>query len=1188
MILCFPDLDTLFLALTSRAVPPDVAQKSAIAGFGEEEEVWVETPAKLPAAAQRELKHLGVQVCKSSNAALSTDVSCWLELLPLARDDVLLDVLDKTPVLFDVSSGEELSRLILEMLRLGNDRQSYRWLEEKSNGDNCRALLRVVGPPYYSLLGALDQLGGPGIAPHAFVERAPGVWVEVGYRHPLADSIKPPKGKILLLRPPRHWLMVPDAPFRDIYEIVEFQIPDRPVRWKDSSLPHRLTVTPRLRPAGPTDGAELWVLRGEAIDELNRFVQNAEDQLLGRLAFAVGEKNGQTIVVLRVRQSKLPPPVLVLPAEAYKSHLKLPNLFLPAGHTLHPPLRRDVVRKLLAEDPSQITWLAPVANEENEPSGSFSPEVLPEDVFRPLTDWVDYVLDRDREQLQAWVQAMRFEFESFVCDEEQPSKPKKPPASEKTRGPKAAPTRPKAEGTTGEAIPFETMAETAMEETMLEAFAAVEKVEPSEIEKELRAVEDEFLALPGGLDDESRRTLWPRLADLNARLSKWEDAGICWLNGLWDAGDDAGKWTAAWFRTEAVGAAHRHASHAGSVQPWIAGAASVQGLHRDVTGDDLDDLLSLPELETADLRALAAYLTWSARRDPRPPALVERLPALQRFLEKHEKLLPVRACWLAWYHLVQLTDGDVLALARARDRMLERLFHNGLRPEQDLPSFLRYAGHPSSMRFRGMGQWLNNLCDKALRWLSKQKMHITASGKNLTTQAYAELVFAFGLARLGETDACRQRLKHARETLEGEKKIAHDYLCRAFTLRIEQALAGQPPRGELFSVDELERVEKAEKKRREEAEKRQRERTANKGGEADLGPGYVIDRMRNISRILEPHQRVVPYRSNLHHQEEHEKELAALPDVMDKKDLEARVYRLLQHVPKGDNRLKVLVRVVQAGLEQAPRAGEKFACDMLSRAVKVYDADVEEPLDLEALRNRASLLQKALFVAGHFDRVEHVHALTARFQAMLQSQFRKMLESAADSLTLETVDDLVGHCLYGLRKLGLRSEIERLLTQVTDSILGGRSLATVAANANNWSLVRALLPVAGGRYYFGQDAEAEMIFQAARLMLFKNELDFKQQTHLACTYASALGQAPMPIAQERLMEIFERLDNIYDGFSTIRYFSQYQFRLIESVVLAVISDDFTQGTQTRRWLDEDEYLIRQRIHGDVRTLTGQV
>jgi hypothetical protein len=1186
MILCFPDLDTLMLALTSRAVPPEVVQKPAVAGFGEDEQVWVETPAKLTTAAQRELKRLGAQVCKSSGATLSTEVSSWLELLPLVRDDVPLDALEKTPVLFDVPSGEELGRLALEMLRLGNDRQSYRWLEmeegarSRQNSESGRALLRVVGPPYYSLLRALDQLGGPGVAPHAFVERATGVWVEVAHRHPLIASIKPPKGKILLLSPPRRWLMVLDAPFRDVYDLIEFQIPDSPTCWQDSSLPQRLTVSPRLRQAGPADGAELWVLRGEAIDELNRFVQNAEDPLLGRLAFAVGEKNGQNIVVLRVRQSKLPPPVLVLQAEEYKSHLKLPNLFLPVGYTLHPPLRRDVVRKLLADDPSQITWLVPGEN------GRFTPEGLPEDGFRPLTDWVDYVLDRDREPLQAWVQAMQFDFESFVCDEEQPSKPKKPPASEKSRGPKTPNARPTETEETGETTAYEKPAESTTEDTVLEAFAAVEKVEPSEIEKELRTVEDEFLAFPGGLDDASRRALWPRLADLNARLGKWEDAGICWLNALWHAGDD-GKWTAAWFRTEALSAVQRQADRSRDGQPWLAGAATKQGLRRDVNGDDLDHLLDLTEPGTADLRALAAYLAWSARRHPRPAALVQRLPALQRFLEKHERLLPVRACWLAWYHLVQLTDGDVLALARARDRLLERLYHNGLRPEQDLPAFLRFAGNPTGMRFRGIGQWLDSLCDNALHWLSKQKMPITASGKNLATQAYAELVFAFGLARLGETDACRRRLKHAREMLQTEKKMAHDYLSRAFALRIEQALAGQPPRGELFSAEDLERLEQAEKKRREEMERRQRERTANRGGDADLGPSYVIDRMRNISRILEPHQRVEPYRSNYQYHDEYEQQLAALPDVLDKKDLEGRVYRLLQNAPKGENRFEVQVRILQVALDQAPRAGETFACDILARAIKAYDAGAAEPLNPETLRKRASLLQKALFVAGHFDRVEHVHALTTRFQTMLQSQFRKMLASDADSLTLETVDDLIGHCLYGLRKLGLRSEIERLLTQITDSILGGRSLETIAADRNNWSLVRTLLPVAGGRYYFGQDDQAEAIFQKARVMLFKNDLSERQQKNLACTYASALGQAPMPIAQERLTEIFERLENIYDGFSTLRYFSQYQFRLIESVVLAIVSDDFTQGAQARRWLDEDEYLVRQRIHGDVRNLLAQ-
>ena len=33
----------------------------------------------------------------------------------------------------------------------------------------------------------------------------------------------------------------------------------------------------------------------------------------------------------------------------------MPNLFLPVGMGLHPPLRCDMVRKLLADDPGQ-SW----------------------------------------------------------------------------------------------------------------------------------------------------------------------------------------------------------------------------------------------------------------------------------------------------------------------------------------------------------------------------------------------------------------------------------------------------------------------------------------------------------------------------------------------------------------------------------------------------------------------------------------------------------------------------------------------------------------------------------------------------------------------------------------------------------------------------------------------------------------
>ena len=51
-------------------------------------------------------------------------------------------------------------------------------------------------------------------------------------------------------------------------------------------------------------------------------------------------------------------------------------------------------------------------------SSAFRPETLPEDAFRPLIDWIDYVLDHEKEPLQAWVQAAQFDFEAFICDED--------------------------------------------------------------------------------------------------------------------------------------------------------------------------------------------------------------------------------------------------------------------------------------------------------------------------------------------------------------------------------------------------------------------------------------------------------------------------------------------------------------------------------------------------------------------------------------------------------------------------------------------------------------------------------------------------------------------------------------------------------------------------------------------------
>src|SRR5205807_6372758 len=112
-------------------------------------------------------------------------------------------------------------------------------------------------PPYYSLLRALDAQGPQ--APRAFIERGSRVWVQLGWTHPLVDKIKPPRGQLLLLRPPRQWIYLPEQPFRDIYEVLEFQLPGRRTAYTDGDLEERLPVTLRLTRGG-IEPAELWVL----------------------------------------------------------------------------------------------------------------------------------------------------------------------------------------------------------------------------------------------------------------------------------------------------------------------------------------------------------------------------------------------------------------------------------------------------------------------------------------------------------------------------------------------------------------------------------------------------------------------------------------------------------------------------------------------------------------------------------------------------------------------------------------------------------------------------------------------------------------------------------------------------------------------------------------------------------------
>src|SRR5262249_33747095 len=149
-------------------------------------------------------------------------------------------------------------------------------------------------------------------------------------------------------------------------------------------------------------------------------------------------------------------------------------------------------------------------------------------------------------------------------------------------------------------------------------------------------------------------------------------------------------------------------------------------------------------------RLLASFILRAAHADAPEPALVQRLNRVQTMLHQHERVLPVRLVWLIGQALHRLSDGDVLVLARTRDRLLARLFQSGLTGDLDLPAFLRFSGS-GGVRFQAFRNWLLKLPERVRHWLTKVNPRGTEPPPG-ETLAYADLILAFGFARLGERD----------------------------------------------------------------------------------------------------------------------------------------------------------------------------------------------------------------------------------------------------------------------------------------------------------------------------------------------------------------------------------------------------------------------------------------------------
>lgn len=1100
MLLHFPSAAVLMQALECGAIPSALL-RDPVHAASLPSGLYIHAPDVRPRAGST-LATLGVTRVATLPDGELGEYPMWASLLPLQGTR---DLHVPPTALIRCSTAAHFSHLVATIHRLKGMGLQF---AHHGTGANLCHWLRVPYPPTLVLHTCWQATATP-----LFIEQAPRIWVALGWTHPRPDLIRVPTGKFLVIdadgvwhiRTEPHWLPI------DARKAVELAPCDRwptHVAWPPTIVPTRLL------PSRETSAAELWVLHDD-FTALQHFVDTADERLLDELDFAVTHDDAPTRVLLRSRQRRLGPPTLPHLGQAYASLLKLPNVYLPGGRRLDPPLRRDVVRTWLCQ-PDRVTWLTP----ENT---TIRIESIPTDAFRPLREWVEYAVPQRRIRTTERRQSRLFVMEPFTSPEER--KPKtaslKVDATEDATAPQTitpvlnvvqgkAPERPRT------LPPIAELDELA--------------IPMSEALQQLQTLEEQFLAMTGPVDAPERLALWPALAMTATLAGQEDDAGVCWGNALWEREFPEG--VRRWFRDE----------------------------QRLVT--NIPKLLTHGEPLLHELRTVAAWLCAGIVAPATAEQVRPHLSRIAMFLERFEHRLPVRLAWLAWQALATLSGGDILALTRARDRMLANLLEHGLRRDRDMPSFLRSGGVRSSIQQHVDIDRFLRLADHAKSWCSGRSLGHTHHGDPVEKH-FVELIFAFALAKFGDTEGAKLLLADvglpndwaSHQPLPYPISAGQQWLWRTYRERVVNLLAGQAANTPL----NLER---------------RRELSALPAKDRALA-----DQFLQFSRILEPFDRVDPFRQSRIHGSPLEARLAELTAAnigrkkrdrtMEQHEMGFR--ELLQSYKQPEQR----ERILHAAVPISVRFGENFALECLEQVAPAVLRQMHL-VDVQDLIRRVELLESALSVSAHFGR----NALLTQFVDLLQHQLRMLDQEKAAWL----ISAFGAGGLRFLCRMGLANVANELLKTMTHALTGKQSLKDFLAkkSLNRGIVYPALLRLSGGWFYFENDEPAQLTLNVVREELLTGSASHAPRALLASAYALALGHAPVKQALAAFFDLFERLPapTITD-MQNMPIFTVQRLRVVESVALAMASEDFAVDGRTRRWLDEDEYTVRRRIHRDV-------
>jgi hypothetical protein len=1144
--LFFPNINALRLVLASGRVPTALTRAPATAGFDPHGRLWLELPELPSREILAALSRFGVQAL--GKIAVPTErVNCWAELLPLRKSS------NPVPV---------------KVLLIGPDRQAAGLAARLRR--ETRKPLGIILPDEPSVRSAwiaidfprprlLTEIAERDPAFDIFAEQSAGVWVQAGWEHQLPNELVMPSNSFLLLRPPRNFLVIPGVVPIPKSEDYRFSFVGKR-RSKNADrkivvpIPLHLALRHSIAPR-----ESLWVVEAGQANEFWDVCSSVDERVLRRLEAGTQVSGVKSRVVIRCADNNRPPTFLPLLTTGFANDPRLPGLYIPANRVLKPHLRTREVTEIFGLHPDKLVWV------ESSSEGSLIAHTIPLAAFRPLSQLVVYTSSaavqlgvEPRVELFPLARVALANEPIPTIELEEPI-----PITEAEIEPERAEAVPSEPGWFLRSLKklmsrlnLDRDSESEQDELPAVAVTPDRRVEQTLSSADAlrhgpdwparrRSLENALFQELPRLGAENRAARWAALAAVYTKMGNPGDAAVCWMNAAWESATPPVPLLKQWLAAECQAA--RLTESQCVLERWLS------------------------ERRPGIVRVVAAYTSLAGYIQP-PMEFLATLPRILAFLEQHFDDLPIRAAWLARLAATRVCESDALGLARWRDRVLIRLADRGPGLDLDEPSFLRFHGSVSGERFQAARKWLESVKEKVHDWL---KHHGKTGGRNQSdqplqqcgliaemdaTHAYADIMLAWGIGCLGERILANDWSAKARKSLSaisapGVDSTVHAVLGDLFLHRLKDAQEGRPPKPGLPSelqkrIDALPELAR-----------------------------YSVDRLREHSKILEPRDQVRAFQGRdlreLLGQDRLGERLNLLLNRTESEQLAEESTALLEvcsHSPTTDT----LPRIVMTLLEVAPRLDRAIQLSVLNLLPTAIDwleswlATGRWPIAerLEKLnRYRTRMIRTGFSTAASLD-----PSLVGSTIEQLIRQLRQLGAPLRESLL-----NVAAQIFQALRRLGLRSE--------ADSLVSFLDPPRESSEPKVQHLQIARLGLSIGWFTAGnEDAGWHILNEARELLYLSRGFDIDERTRLSIAYAEALGFAPPGIAHGRLGDIFERLDPVKTTGSTNGWFTLKPLQLIDVVVRSVVTDEFSLGPAVRAWLDDDEFLIRGRIHRDLAAL----